>query len=215
MAPRDDSAVLPRLKPTHIADLKTLSDLLHLVFHRNKNQHRLSFWWRGFSTFRREYQHLLAEYEASKSSKTAKKRARARLDTWTQFRVPQWYLSFTHLISSNQFSAIGLVLLAILASVSSLFGITAAFEKEGEKQMQEMLHEFAQKDAKELFAATAAGNKDEDMGEVIKRPRDPEPEPELTEPPAKKKAVTSKKVVEAKKKKKKSKNAIDDLFAGL
>ncbi|KAF2142849.1 uncharacterized protein K452DRAFT_248390 [Aplosporella prunicola CBS 121167] len=211
MAPKDDAAgAIPHLKPKDIDELKTLNDLLHLIFHRNKNQHHLSFWWRGFATFRREYQHLLAEYEASKTNKTSKKRAKARLDTWKQIRVPQWYLSFTHLISSNQFSAIGLALLTILATVSSLFGITAALQEEGEQHIQERLREFAQKDARELFAATADGKKDEDVGEVIKRPRDPEPEQEPKQRPAKKKVVET-----AKKKKKKGKNAIDDLFAGL
>lgn len=98
----------PRLKPHELAELTTFGDILHLVHHRNLNQHRHSIWWRSFSVFRRELSHLLSEYAtyqpplaattasvsktSSKASKAAARRGAARLEAWKKERVPRWYL---------------------------------------------------------------------------------------------------------------------------
>ncbi|KAK8170042.1 hypothetical protein IWX90DRAFT_197163 [Phyllosticta citrichinensis] len=163
----------PRLKPNEISEFKTFNDIMHLLHHRNLNQHRQSIWWRSFSTFRREMLHLVAEHEAISSSKTAakktSKRVVARVDHWKNNMVPKWYLAFTNVVASNQFSAIGLALMAILARVSHCLGITAAYEAEAEREMQTVLEEFAKKDAHTLFGPQNATDKAEDFGEVISR----------------------------------------------
>ncbi|KAL1619924.1 Ribonuclease MRP protein subunit rmp1 [Neofusicoccum ribis] len=210
----------PRLKPHELADLTTYSDMLHLIHHRNLNQHRHSIWWRSFSVFRRELSHFLSEYTtyqppaaatapvskpSAKASKAAARRAAARLEAWKKDAVPRWYLcvfsavsfalrhapvgsaladvegsAFTEVVASTQFSAIGLVLLAVLARVTHVTGITAAYEAEAERAMQAMLREFAEKDARELFGGVEAGQSGarkgamevEDLGEVVGRRED-------------------------------------------
>ncbi|GME46349.1 putative ribonuclease mrp protein subunit rmp1 protein [Neofusicoccum parvum] len=186
----------PRLKPHELADLVTYSDMLHLIHHRNLNQHRHSIWWRSFSVFRRELSHFLSEYTtyqppataaaapvskpSAKASKAAARRAAARLEAWKKGAVPRWYLAFTEVVASTQFSAIGLVLLAVLARVAHVTGITVAYEAEAERVMQAMLREFAEKDARELFGGVEAGQAGarkgamevEDLGEVVRRRED-------------------------------------------
>ncbi|KKY20567.1 hypothetical protein UCDDS831_g04614 [Diplodia seriata] len=242
--PAPTATAPPRLKPHEHADLTTFCDMLHLVHHRNLNQHRHSIWWRSFSVFRRELSHFVAEYNAyqpsaaaqkpsAKASKVAARRAAARLDAWRRHHVPNWYLAFSHVVASTQFSAIGLALLAVLARVTQLTGITAAYEDEAEQAMQAVLRELAATDARQLLSdgirsPRGEGVASEDLGEVEgtkgdgmdlpliaasdkkkkkgKRTKEPEPkpEPEAKEPPKKKK-----------KSKKAKGSAIDDLFAGL
>lgn len=101
----------PRLKPHEHADLTTFCDMLHLVHHRNVNQHRHSIWWRSFSVFRRELSHFVAEYNtyqppaasagpkpSAKASKVAARRAAARLEAWKNDHVPRWYLYVSRLL---------------------------------------------------------------------------------------------------------------------
>ncbi|KAK0662179.1 hypothetical protein DIS24_g1923 [Lasiodiplodia hormozganensis] len=185
----------PRLKPHEHADLTTFCDMLHLVHHRNVNQHRHSIWWRSFSVFRRELSHFVAEYNtyqppaaaaaaastagpkkpSAKASKVAARRAAARLEAWKNDHVPRWYLAFTDVIASTQFSAIGLALLAVLARVTQITGITAAYEDEAERAMQAVLRDFAAKDANGLFGAVKAdesASRTEDLGEAVGRRED-------------------------------------------
>ncbi|KAL1626543.1 Ribonuclease MRP protein subunit rmp1 [Diplodia seriata] len=162
--------------------------MLHLVHHRNLNQHRHSIWWRSFSVFRRELSHFVAEYNAyqpsaaaqkpsAKASKVAARRAAARLDAWRRHHVPNWYLAFSHVVASTQFSAIGLALLAVLARVTQLTGITAAYEDEAEQAMQAVLRELAATDARQLLSdgirsPRGEGVASEDLGEVVGRMED-------------------------------------------
>ncbi|OJD29906.1 ribonuclease mrp protein subunit rmp1 protein [Diplodia corticola] len=188
----------PRLKPHEHADLTTFCDILHLVHHRNLNQHRHSIWWRSFSVFRRELSHFVAEYNtyqppaatdltppapkpSAKASRLAARRAAARLDAWRRHHVPRWYLAFADVIASTQFSALGLALLAVLARVTQVTGITAAYEDEAEQAMQAALRELAAMDAKRLVGAIQAnegaslegdGVAAEDLGEAVGRRED-------------------------------------------
>jgi hypothetical protein len=45
--------------PLPLTDLQPESDLLHLLFHRNKNQHRSGKWWKWFGMLRRNIRKLL------------------------------------------------------------------------------------------------------------------------------------------------------------
>jgi ribonuclease MRP protein subunit RMP1 len=44
-------------------ELLSLHQLLHLTHHRNKNQHRLSKWYKPFSILRRQISKLISELE--------------------------------------------------------------------------------------------------------------------------------------------------------
>jgi ribonuclease MRP protein subunit RMP1 len=54
--------------PTPTEELTAISHLLHLSFHRNKNQHRLTKWWSSLSQLRRQVQKLIFELSTLKTA---------------------------------------------------------------------------------------------------------------------------------------------------
>lgn len=44
-------------------ELSSITQILHLTHHRNKNQHRLTKWWKQFSILRRNTSKLLLDVE--------------------------------------------------------------------------------------------------------------------------------------------------------
>ena len=56
--------------------LKDIHNLLHLTFHRNKNQHHIAKWWKALALLRRQVGKLLAEAE---DAAVGKKGSRARV----------------------------------------------------------------------------------------------------------------------------------------
>lgn len=128
------------------ATLATLSHLLTLLHHRNKNQHRRSSWWRHFSTFRRRVR-WLADLEAGRSGRDAKGHKNpgpattttcagagaaaedawllsdAECRIWADVYVVRWYGAFSQLVAERRFAALGIVLLGVLARVCALLGV--------------------------------------------------------------------------------------------
>lgn len=85
------------------AELRTLHNLLHLLFHRNRNQHRRSIWWRAFSSFRRELGRLLGETAqlellvvpgkgVAERRECVQQRLESRLRFWQDVMVEKWYM---------------------------------------------------------------------------------------------------------------------------
>lgn len=99
-------------------ELLSLSHLLHLIHHHNKNQHRLSKWYKSLSTFRRQVSNLLVEVQEldtalafSLSNKTrdgriagerkgkegkyvrvAREKVEVRVRFWMEHCVERWFL---------------------------------------------------------------------------------------------------------------------------
>lgn len=213
--------------------LQHLSNLLHLFHHRSKNQHRHSIWWRHFSIFRQQLKKLITEITALKETPTThlartkkkfqdvetKRRIDQRLAFWRDVTVCKWQRSFSQIVADGRFSVLGLVLLAVLAEVCRIVGITAELEELGQAEVEKVL---------EIFAAEAWSDEDavaerhEDVGQVVRRDEatDDATKAVLQEPVAdntKKRALTecSEQLVKKKKTRRKKANAIDDLFSGL
>lgn len=96
-------------------ELHSLDLILHLAHHRNRNQHRLSTWYKAFSTFRHQIAKLLAEVTeldtalafsntAAKSKKKqtnalteskyvqeARDKVQARVEFWENHQMQRWY----------------------------------------------------------------------------------------------------------------------------
>lgn len=75
--------------------LRKTRDLLQLLAHRNKNQHRRSVWWRHLSHFRSELRLLVSDLSIlSTNPGDAKTRevVEARVGRWRDALVPRWYL---------------------------------------------------------------------------------------------------------------------------
>ncbi|KAI9718972.1 MAG: hypothetical protein M1812_003857 [Candelaria pacifica] len=100
-----------------MGSLQEAAGILHLLSHRNRNQHRVSKWWRWFSMLRRSVGKFLCELHSSDG-----KRSIARLEYMREILIPKCHLAFSSVVADNQFSALGLVLLSSLARISKLIG---------------------------------------------------------------------------------------------
>ncbi|KAK4501657.1 hypothetical protein PRZ48_007466 [Zasmidium cellare] len=216
--------------------LTHLSSLLHLFHHRNKNQHRHSIWYRHFSLFRKQLNHLnnsittLNTVPTTNLARTQKKRTDAvliahhakRMDFWRDVMVPKWQHAFSQVVADGRFAVLGVVLLAVLAEVCGVVGISVELEELGQGEVEKVLEQFG----REEWGKNGVMVEGEDRGEVISREEDDEPKAEVkkeaskpaeTTPTPSKSSKSKKRSSEApekkaKKKRKKTGNAIDDIF---
>ncbi|RDW70316.1 hypothetical protein BP5796_08713 [Coleophoma crateriformis] len=139
-------------------ELASLSNLLCLSHHRNKNQHRLSRWWAQFSQLRRCIskleteiqlephsllppgdQQALLERGKGKKQKPGKakreSRVRRRVEFMQDFLIPKCFVAFGNLVADNQYAPLGLMLMACLARTSKVIK-PLGWEREMERQRQ-------------------------------------------------------------------------------
>ncbi|KAJ5504678.1 hypothetical protein N7463_007552 [Penicillium fimorum] len=190
-------------------EILAVHSTLHLIFHRNKNQHRRTKWWKWLSILKR------ATLDLARSG------VESHLATHI---IPRCYIAFSTVVADNQFSTLGIVLLATLARLSKITGIS---------------HQLKVQPVATKSNHTPVVAK-EDLGERIRRIDDAP----LTRPVKvlQSESMVSSKVLKVPKvskvsnvskekkttekltedgvskptlKKKKKKNAIDDLFSGL
>ncbi|CDM37641.1 hypothetical protein DTO013E5_7586 [Penicillium roqueforti] len=177
-------------------EILEVHSMLHLIFHRNKNQHRRTKWWKWLSILKR------ATLDSARSGVTT------HLATHV---IPRCYIAFSTVVTDNQFSTLGIVLLAALARLSKVTGISHQLK------MQPVTR-----------SKIAPVKKDrEDLGERIRRIDNTPVTPvkisqsdfkvpkasKVSEKPTER--PTDDAVSKSTSKKKKKKNAIDDLFSGL
>ncbi|EPE34101.1 hypothetical protein GLAREA_07114 [Glarea lozoyensis ATCC 20868] len=122
--PNVQTPSLPQFSSSAVHTLTTIHNHLHLLHHRNKNQHRLSKWYKPFSIFRRQIPKLIAELEryegaraireTSSFTRQAREEVRRRVEFLGVLRGG-WFLAFSKLVADSQFSALGLMLLGCLA----------------------------------------------------------------------------------------------------
>lgn len=223
--------------------LQHLSDILHLFHHRNKNQHRRGIWWRHFQVFRKQLDGLNSEIKdlhdvptthLARTKKKAKdpltlKQIERRLSFWQDFGVRKWQHAFSQLSANGRFAVLGLVLLACLAEVCRILGITATFEDLGQAEVEKVLERFAKEDWEHDENGNVGAFGGEDVGEVISRDETVDenayPSKEISTAadtssqaaPTRLNSVSKRKVTTAAKtatKKRRKGNAIDDIFNG-
>jgi ribonuclease MRP protein subunit RMP1 len=147
----------PRL-PTKddLVQLDHFSSLLHLLHHRNQNQHRRSIWYRHFSLFRKHLTALLADYTtllATPTSAVERTRLKAltpslhiriskRLAFWQDVLVARWMRAFSQVVADGRFSVLGLVMLGVLGGVCRVVGVVDGLEAEGQAEIERVLEEF-------------------------------------------------------------------------
>lgn len=142
--------------PEQLAHLTHLSTLLHLLHHRNKNQHRHSPWYRHLSLFRRHLSSLLSDY-TTLTTTPATNVDRARLKTltpalqtriaqrlafWQNVLVARWMRAFSQVVADGRFSVLGLVMLGVLGGVCRVVGVVDGLEAEGQREVERALEEF-------------------------------------------------------------------------
>ena len=175
-----------KISKEDLASLQHLSDILHLFYHRNKNQHRRSVWWRHFSLFRKHVNKLVVavnELQAVPATHLARTKKKAQdtqttlqLDQtvvcWRDGMVPKWQHAFSQVTADGRFAVLGLVLIASLAEVCRLVGFTATFEELGQAEMEKVLERFAEEGWEGQDDVLDARTKPvllEDEGEVVMR----------------------------------------------
>ncbi|PBP20535.1 putative ribonuclease mrp protein subunit rmp1 [Diplocarpon rosae] len=236
--------------PSLVQDLQELSQLLHLTHHRNKNQHRLAKWYKPFSQLRRQLLKLIAEAEVLETAlkfstssvpakieereqargkekgkyvKAAEETVGMRVRFLEEMIVPKCFTAFSNVVADGQYAALGLFLVATLASVQTVMRRLVRSEVGRAEVMDE---KYAPKSARDLMMNLT----EVDLGEAVTREdvmngadvATPEPgkeekkmwkqpmvdigdEYELQTPPKKR----------AKTKRKKGGDAFDIMFAGL
>ncbi|PHH69123.1 hypothetical protein CDD82_7980 [Ophiocordyceps australis] len=101
--------------PDSLAALAALLPILHAFNHRHHNQHRSTHWWTSFNLLRRSL-HALASNPPD---------ARPHLRRLNNHLLPRAYISFSQLVSDQQFAPLGILLLTILARVNSILAANA------------------------------------------------------------------------------------------
>ncbi|KAJ5932715.1 hypothetical protein N7516_007204 [Penicillium verrucosum] len=167
-------------------EILAVHSTLHLIFHRNKNQHRRTKWWKWLSILKRATLDF----------------ARSGVISHLATIIPRCYIAFSTVVADNQFSTLGIVLLAALARLSKITGIS---------------HQLKMQPVRKSKIIPVAK---EDLGERIHRIDTVPLVPvkiSLSDSTASAKEKPTEKLQEVSKtkKKKKNKNAIDDLFSGL
>ncbi|KAL2816370.1 hypothetical protein BDW59DRAFT_175817 [Aspergillus cavernicola] len=202
-------------------EILNIHSILHLIFHRNKNQHGRTKWWKWLSILKRTVWNLALSLNSS-----TKAEARSSAEFYKQYLadlvVPRCYLAFSVVIADVQFSTLGTILLATLARLAKSTGMDK--ELKSRPQIETIRYDVSSPHMK-IF------KEKEDVGEALVRDKEPSddittssgiqqtPQPVLVDSGS---AVSSKASVtkdldtpKPKKKKKRKKNAIDDLFDGL
>ncbi|OKL56751.1 hypothetical protein UA08_07881 [Talaromyces atroroseus] len=177
---------------------KTFSTV-HLVYHRNKNQHGKTAWWKWLSILRRSLLKLLLLHPAEKN----KKRQIMLISKYLHTQViPNAYVAFSTVVADGQFSTLGTVLLAALAQTKKII-LPLPQPKPNHSEINQL---------PPSSITTKTNDADDDFGTPIRRApeHDAVELPKINEQPAE-----PKKVKKSKAKKKKSANAIDDIFNAL
>ncbi|EAT83352.2 hypothetical protein SNOG_09160 [Parastagonospora nodorum SN15] len=116
------AATLVMATPHDKAMLLDVHGLLDKIFARNQNQHRRSHWWKSLHAFRKQLGLLLEEMAGSK----AEAKIEARLRYWDEKFIHMWYYQ---LVAVGPFAMLGIVMMASVARVCRICGITAVYEE--------------------------------------------------------------------------------------
>ena len=212
--------------PTSAAQqLRNLYYIVHLVYHRNKNQHRRSLWWRHLNSFRRDLRTLSAAAAPTDDPPAPGRPADTTdggdpaaplppappppplppplpplLRRWARDRVPRWRAAFGGILAERRFVAVGLVLLAALAQAADVLGVRGMME-EGAR---ERAAGAPGREAADVEAPVDRGE-DVDLGVVVERGAVEAGGAE----------VETKRTEGRKRRKRRKGNVIDDLFDEL
>jgi ribonuclease MRP protein subunit RMP1 len=176
---RTPITTMPTLAPLKLpsssqtTDLQHLHALMHLLHHRNHNQHRRSTWYRHFNNFRRHLgtvlEHLtalnhvpttnLARHKKKAEDEALRLRIQQTLSFWRDVLIPKTQHAFGQLLADGRFAVLGVVLTAILGHVCRVFGLISVYEELGEEETRKAI---------EMFAAEGWGE-DEGLGVLVPR----------------------------------------------
>ncbi|RAK96425.1 uncharacterized protein BO80DRAFT_429055 [Aspergillus ibericus CBS 121593] len=100
--------------------VSAVHSILHLIFHRNKNQHRGTKWWKWLSILKRDTLKLAKSLDRHGGPGPSADEYKHHLAIHV---IPKCYLAFSTVVADGQFSTLGTVLLATLARLTRATGI--------------------------------------------------------------------------------------------
>lgn len=189
------------------AQFRSETEIIHLIYHRNRNQFKRTKWWAQFSILHRRCWQLVELIETGENNDKAK----SIIQFLNKKLIPSAYRSFHNVLAQGQFVTLGLALMALLARIHHLLR-----PSDMDKKLTASIIETPVNMDIERPTPSSEDFKTVDMGESISR--DDISKPVKSEPKKSKKrtstdagdsATSTKK---KKKSKKKSKNEIDDIF---
>ncbi|SGZ55024.1 CIC11C00000005272 [Sungouiella intermedia] len=128
------SAPLP---PDKLAKLESEYGILHLIYCRSKNQHRVAVWWRYFSLVHRKVRTILVKFQTMEITKLLKKRELLRqeaIDTaaylFKKKVLKKALYEFHGIIALGQFINLGILL---VGNVSSIYNILLEMDEVSDK----------------------------------------------------------------------------------
>ncbi|KAJ6109777.1 hypothetical protein N7486_002012 [Penicillium sp. IBT 16267x] len=169
-------------------EISAVHTVLHLIYHRNKNQHQRAKWWKWLSTLKR------TTLDLGSLDSAAVERYQQHL---AMYLIPRCYLAFSTVVAENQFATLGIALLAALARLAKATGADRRLKSRSWVT------------SKKVAAPTPV----EDRGERIRR--DADVLPESSQSSRTDRSLKGKKPSAKPKTTKRKKNAIDDLFSDL
>lgn len=161
--------------------------ILHLIYHRNKNQHRQAKWWKYFSILHRRCNQLVVLTNSKDHDNSTKI---ASIAHYLVIKlIPTCYNYFHGVITQGQFVSLGITLIAILARLrSQLLSVCDSSDNQNKENNKVSIQ-----------------SKEVDIGQIMSRDAVSISKTEQLSKEQPKKEKN-------KKKKKKSKNAIDEIF---
>lgn len=108
-----------------LLQLRQESRLLHLLYHRNKNQHRAAIWWKQFNILKRNVTQVIEQMEKVLYGKLAVDRNYIvlynQITRLVKKQLGKMYYDFNGVISLGQFVTLGLVLVGMLSRIYNLY----------------------------------------------------------------------------------------------
>lgn len=176
---------------------------IQLVYHRNKNQHGSTHWWRHFNTLKRSISQILRQCQYNKVERESCKYAIKR---FLKVQLPAIYYAFQGVLTMGQFVTLGVVLMGLLARSRALL-----LQLQPEDDVVEIkTPKESSKEVSEVIPSVSGG---EDLGMEIVEDA-PVEQSLLQLKPTKEDShkVKKNKKQSKKSKSKKSKSAIDSIF---
>lgn len=221
-----------KLAPSKIDRLETEFGILHLLYHRNYNQHHVAGWWKLLNMLHRNVRKILERLRSIEDTKKilAKERLYDEATRIAQHMIKSGLFKrasydFNSIIALGQFVTLGMVL---IASLSAIYSVVADLADGNRSKVDAPKHEIK----KNLDLADDLG--EEILPDLIENIKTPTPvnvvkvdipkksayeeapykviKKEKKEKRAKEAGEKEKPKKEKKKKEKKKKSAMDDIF---
>ncbi|SCV00735.1 LAME_0G11672g1_1 [Lachancea meyersii CBS 8951] len=184
---------------------------IQLIYHRNKNQHKVAVWWKHFNELKRSVGQVLVLIQNDKVRKVEVIRLRNLIQKLRKRQISRMYYSFNGVVGLGQFVTLGVVLVGLLAKIKALYD--AIYELyEAEFKTFGLLEKQTVSDPSHISSEQIGTLNGEEIGEEINIDEQPTQKPDMAAENFAAVYGSRKKDKKKVKKKKKKGSAMDDIF---